>query len=123
NPGLPPGVWFLLYEDPGAPALTAELQFTTTSQCTAGGASISCDDLEVGTRARVRGIEADGVVQVVTLEVESGNNSTSASIMCSTAYRVSISEPFTDVDTVSFGDQDSAQSIPYIYLEFHAAYS
>ncbi len=123
NPGLPLGVWFLLYEAPGAPALTAELMFTTASQCIADGASMDCDDIEVGTRARVRGAEVDGVVQVATLEVEGEANEAAASIVCSTAYRVSTSEPLTDVDTVVFADDDSVQSIPYIYLEFHAEYT
>lgn len=120
--GLPASTWVLLYEAPGSPALTAELAFTTASRCVADGAPIDCDDLELGMRARVRGAEVDGVVQVAILEVE-GETSEAASIVCSTAYRVSTSEPLTEVDTVTFGDHDSVQSIPYIYLTFHAEYT
>jgi hypothetical protein len=43
-------------------------------------------------------------------------------IVCSTAYRVSTSEPLTEVDSLRLQDQDSTQSMPYIYLELHAQY-
>jgi hypothetical protein len=46
-----------------------------------------------------------------------------AGIICSTAYRVSQSEPLTEVDHLRFGDEDSTRSMPYIYLELHAQYT
>ena len=46
-----------------------------------------------------------------------------AAIVCSTAYRVSTSEALTEVDTLRLEDRDSEQSMPYIYLELHAAYA
>ena len=45
-----------------------------------------------------------------------------AAIVCSTAYRVSTSEPLTEVDSLRLPDEDSTQSMPYIYLELHAQY-
>lgn len=44
-------------------------------------------------------------------------------IVCSTAYRLSSSDPLTDVDTMTLQDEDATQSIPYIYLELHASYT
>jgi hypothetical protein len=44
-------------------------------------------------------------------------------IICSTAYRVSQTEPLTEVDHLRFEDEDSTQSMPYVYLELHAQYS
>lgn len=52
-----------------------------------------------------------------------GSPTGATGIVCSTAYRVSSSEPLTEVDTVRFETDDSVQSIPYIYLEFHAEYT
>ncbi len=46
-----------------------------------------------------------------------------SAIVCSTAYRVSTSEPLTEVDTLRFEDEDSTQSMPYIYLELHGTFS
>lgn len=45
-----------------------------------------------------------------------------AEISCNTAYRVSMSEELTGTDTIGFADEQSTQSIPYTYLEFHAEY-
>ena len=45
------------------------------------------------------------------------------SISCSTAYRVSQTEPLTEVDHLRFDDEDSSQSMPYIYLELHGQYT
>jgi hypothetical protein len=44
-------------------------------------------------------------------------------VVCSTAYRVSASDSLTGTDTLRLPDEDSSGSIPYIYLEFHAAYT
>jgi hypothetical protein len=46
-----------------------------------------------------------------------------SAIVCSTAYRVSVTEPLTDIDNLRLQDEDSIQSLPYIYLELHAQYS
>lgn len=66
TPGLPAGVWHLVYEAPGAPALTAALEFTAQSRCLLPtGVAVACDELEVGMRARVEGQELpDGTVRV-----------------------------------------------------------
>lgn len=69
-----------------------------------------------------------GALLVATLGVGlsacAGSTTTRAdSIVCSTAYRVSQSEPLTGVDTMTFQDEDSTQSMPYIYLELHGAYT
>ena len=75
NPGMPPGVWVLVYEAPGAPALTAELAFTSASVCTSAGATVRCADLGVGDRVRVEGERVGSTVRVVTLEIERGGQS------------------------------------------------
>ncbi|MDO9445928.1 MAG: hypothetical protein Q7K37_11485 [Dehalococcoidia bacterium] len=69
NPGLPPGVWFLLYEEPGAPALTAELEFAAESSCVAEAQVIPCDALEPGSRVVVAGVQSGQRVRVVRLDV------------------------------------------------------
>lgn len=51
-----------------------------------------------------------------------GDNGRAEAIVCSTAYRVSVSEALTEPDHIRFEDEDSTQSIPYIYLELHAEY-
>lgn len=52
-----------------------------------------------------------------------GDDAGASAIVCSTAYRVSQQEPLTEVDTLRFEDADAEQSLPYIYLELHGAYS
>ena len=44
-------------------------------------------------------------------------------IVCSASYRVSVQEPLTEVDALRFEDVDAEQSLPYIYLELHGAFS
>lgn len=122
SPGLLPGVWFLNYEAPGAPALTAQLEFTSSSRCSEGGVTIPCADLEAGQRARVRGVETGSVVRVSTLVIE-GPTGSLPSIACHTAYRVSVTQPLTEVDTLRVGAADASQSMPYIYLTLHAEYT
>lgn len=69
SPGLPPGVWHLVYEAPGAPALTVALEFTAQSECLlATGEPFSCDEIEVGTRASFEGrFVAEDTVRVLRL--------------------------------------------------------
>jgi hypothetical protein len=69
NPGLPPGVWFLLYEEPGATALTVELEFAAESSCVIEVQATACDVLEPGSRVVVAGVRSEGHVRVVRLEV------------------------------------------------------
>lgn len=68
NPGMKPGVWFLVYEKPGKPALTAELQFDSESVCEYNGDKGKCPDVLLLSSAltRVRGIETGGVVKVIS---------------------------------------------------------
>ncbi len=57
-PGMKPDTWYLVYEEPGAPALSMELLFTTQGRCTGEGASsTSCipEGTKSGTRAQVEG--------------------------------------------------------------------
>ena len=68
NPGLKPGVWYLVYEKPGAPALTAELMFNDKSICIWGGKSGPCPEvfLPRSSLTRVRGVMTDsGAVRVI----------------------------------------------------------
>lgn len=64
--------WTLVYEEPGAPALTIKLVFDGKSQCKMGLSLVSCDDnlWEAGARATVLGI-LDGESLVVSkLEIK-----------------------------------------------------
>jgi len=70
SPGLPPGQWHLVYERPGAPALTRALIFDATSVCEAAQVRIGCDALEPGTRVTVQGNARGDAIQVTTLLVE-----------------------------------------------------
>ena len=64
NPGLKPGVYYLIYEAPGAPALTVELIFDADSVCEFSGTQSECPGiiLVASSLTRVRGtIEEDSV--------------------------------------------------------------
>jgi hypothetical protein len=71
NPGMTEDVWFLVYEGPGSPALTAELQFDGMSQCEVGGEVVVCDEslFVPGQRVDVNGEIQDEVVLVRNLVV------------------------------------------------------
>ncbi len=69
NPGMPPGRWFLLYEEPGRPALTLELGITSATRCLEDTKVARCDALVPGTRVRVEGALARDRLEVTTLEV------------------------------------------------------
>ncbi|HSJ27186.1 MAG TPA: hypothetical protein VLB67_03180 [Acidimicrobiia bacterium] len=62
------------------------------------------------------------LVTILTAACASADERADA-IVCSTAYRVSTSESLTGTDTLRLADEDSGGSIPYVYLEFHAAYT
>jgi hypothetical protein len=74
NPGLKPGVWFLVYEKPGVPALTTELSFDSGSKCKLNGTEGICPDVLLPGSAltKIEGVEKDGIVRVVS--AVSGNN-------------------------------------------------
>lgn len=64
--------WVLVYEAPGAPALTKSLIFTTQSKCAFNGAETFCDTsrFEQGQRVKVMGAEdGSGTVTVERMEV------------------------------------------------------
>lgn len=68
NPGLEPGVWYLSYEEPGAPGLSAPLIFDDTSRCGGEGMLKICDISFVqGERVRVEGTKEGTAVRVTTL--------------------------------------------------------
>lgn len=73
NPGMKQGVWFLNYEEPGAPGLSVELAFNNNSNCTVGGVTVTCGEVDVpnGTRATLKGSVAQTVVTVGSLVAES----------------------------------------------------
>lgn len=66
NPGQTSGVWYLLREEPGAPALSSELRFTDTSVCRLNDQIQNCQQLNVpnGQQAYVEGVVQEGVVTV-----------------------------------------------------------
>jgi len=72
NPGLEAGMWYLIYEAPGLPALTQRLIFTTSSTCVQEGVESLCnmDAISQGQRARVFGEMRGESVIVTRLEVE-----------------------------------------------------
>jgi hypothetical protein len=69
NPGLKPGTWYLLYEMPGSPALTAELKFDSNSLLFVNDKSQPYDEslLYQGFPVTIEGVMKDSVVLVVYL--------------------------------------------------------
>jgi len=69
NPGLKEDTFYLVYEKPGAPALSQELSFESVTDCFSG-ARVDCSVIEglgdelAGKRARVVGYEDDDGVAV-----------------------------------------------------------
>lgn len=57
NPGLKPDVWYLVYEEPGVPARTVELEFT----------EIATPALAQGQRVHVEGVARDSKVLVSSI--------------------------------------------------------
>jgi hypothetical protein len=66
-PSLEKGYWYLVYETPGAPALSAKLIFNNSSIC---GENVKCVDnlLNIGDRVKVSGIMSNKGFLVKTLE-------------------------------------------------------
>lgn len=68
NPGLEPGVWYLAYEEPGAPGLTARLQFDHESRCGSADMLTLCNiSFDQGMRVHIQGTQSGNVVRVTTL--------------------------------------------------------
>ena len=63
-------IWILVYEEPGRPALTTDLHFTSGSICARGQENNSCDTsvLQEGQRVKILGFEENGSITVVRLE-------------------------------------------------------
>jgi len=70
--------WYLVYEKPGAPALSVVLNFTGKTKCFEGEAQKKCSALTVeeGERVEVKGYESEGMVEVseIRFGVEEENN-------------------------------------------------
>jgi len=72
NPGMKQGVWYLVYDKPGTPALNAELKFNEDSMCQISGATNPCQQiaLEIGDRAEITGWEVNGIVIVKNMVIQ-----------------------------------------------------
>jgi hypothetical protein len=71
NPGMRPDVWYIVYDEPGAPGKFQELLFTEVSECIrAQGVSTICDLslFTPGDRVLVRGNNTENAVVVSELE-------------------------------------------------------
>ena len=66
------GSWYLVYEEPGAPALNLELKFTQDSQCFLGEDKEGCDLYQVksGSRVTVSGVPTEGELKVTELRTQ-----------------------------------------------------
>lgn len=64
--------WKLIYEEPGAPALAADLVFTKDSECEDAGGTISCasSSFESGMRVHITGKNVSGTVTVSRAIIE-----------------------------------------------------
>jgi len=71
TPGLTPGVWYLLYEETGNPALTMRLSFED-AQCVVNGERGACERsvFENGLSVTIRGDRENDGVLVGEMEVE-----------------------------------------------------
>jgi len=72
NPGLKPGIWYLVYEKPGAAALNVELSFNEKSLCEIGAVSQPClaTIFETGDKIQVIGQKTDNIVAVTNLTIQ-----------------------------------------------------
>ncbi|MBD3282182.1 MAG: hypothetical protein GF387_01070 [Candidatus Portnoybacteria bacterium] len=70
NPGMEEDTWYLIYEQPGQPALTDPLVFTSSSICAKGNENTTCDpeELTQGDRVRILGEETEQGIKVIRLE-------------------------------------------------------
>lgn len=65
NPGLKPEVWYLVYEAPGSPALSKELQFDDKTMC--GTTTCNPATFSQGERVRITGIIQGDTIIVRTV--------------------------------------------------------
>src|SRR4030043_265891 len=68
-PGMELDVWFLIYEGPGAPAVSAKLIFNDKSVCLSGSDQSICDEnsFSQGERVDVKGVQRENGVYVSEL--------------------------------------------------------
>lgn len=66
NPGLKPNTWYVVYEQPGSPALSLELSFNAGSTCVVNDSEINCSKLDVlnGQHVQVKGVRTNSIIQV-----------------------------------------------------------
>jgi len=69
NPGLEPGVPYLIYEEPGSPALSVKLSFREGTSCFVNGQELECSEIEIasGDRVEAKGLEKDGLLNVSSI--------------------------------------------------------
>jgi hypothetical protein len=66
NPGMETGIWNLIWEEPGAPALSVSLVFNENSICVKDDIEKPCvpDKFTQGARTKIIGKNKEGVVSV-----------------------------------------------------------
>lgn len=71
NPGLTPGMWYLVYEMPGQPAIPVRLWFDDDTLCIDGEKKAPCERsvFEKGLKVQIRGIDENGAVNVREMEL------------------------------------------------------
>lgn len=71
NPGLLPGVWYISFDSPGAPAQAVALSFETPTLCTIAKDGTPCPTpiLTAGVRVRILGNTAGETVTVRRMEI------------------------------------------------------
>lgn len=71
SPGMKQDVWFIVYEEPGKPALFKELRFDSASACAVNAPAAPCNPstLEAGVKVRVEGRVEGGAVLVRTIQL------------------------------------------------------
>lgn len=70
NPGMEPGTWYLVYDEPGRPGVSVALQFASSSTCVVAGTTTPCTTyvFEQGQRVRVVGIREGASIDVLRVE-------------------------------------------------------
>ena len=71
NPGFPEGIWHLVYEKEGSPALNTALSFNEYSLCIVEEEEIDCEPefFKAGASVEVKGVENNGTVEVLRLQL------------------------------------------------------
>jgi hypothetical protein len=71
NPGMEPGLWYVVYEQAGSPAVSKVLEFLPTSICVQNAGNNPCEPelFNQGNRVRVEGsLTNEDTVEVVRME-------------------------------------------------------